>query len=291
MSESISNFRPHLRAIAIVMSLPVAWNAPVHALGEDPSSVCMLTVDGGTPIKIPLTPIDQGNGTFQYNSSLSQPGQWDLTYNVFVSPDPAEEALIAGLIQIRNVSSVQHEYRCDFMYEMCPHLADSFMGGSCTIQLISNAGGGQISLPGGDSVWRGMADETTARTLFDGPFFIWASGQGVASSSQNFGTPIPSADGPPVERTSGLRLHFFLTDGDTAKFTSNFTLTAADDDDLLECEDQYIVDINGDGVVGFLDMLAIMNSWGKCGGCPADVNGDGDVGTPDLIILLAAWAG
>ncbi len=52
-------------------------------------------------------------------------------------------------------------------------------------------------------------------------------------------------------------------------------------------------DLNGDAVVGILDLLALLAAWGPCPDppdlCPADLNGDGAVGILDLLILLANW--
>ena len=55
-------------------------------------------------------------------------------------------------------------------------------------------------------------------------------------------------------------------------------------------------DIDGDGVVQILDLLALLAAWGVCpvtfdpaGGCPADLNGDDVVGIADLLIMLMTW--
>ncbi len=49
-------------------------------------------------------------------------------------------------------------------------------------------------------------------------------------------------------------------------------------------------DLDGDGVVGILDLLALLSAWGPCAGeCPADLDGDGAVGVLDLLTLLANW--
>jgi hypothetical protein len=48
----------------------------------------------------------------------------------------------------------------------------------------------------------------------------------------------------------------------------------------------------GDGVVGPLDLAAMLASWGSCAGCPADLappGGDDEVGPADLARLLANW--
>ncbi len=51
-------------------------------------------------------------------------------------------------------------------------------------------------------------------------------------------------------------------------------------------------DLNGDSVVGVLDLLELLGAWGDCpvtGECSADLNADGIVGIPDLLILLGNW--
>ncbi len=49
-------------------------------------------------------------------------------------------------------------------------------------------------------------------------------------------------------------------------------------------------DLDGDGVVGILDLLTLLSAWGPCAGeCPADLDGDGAVGVLDLLTLLANW--
>jgi hypothetical protein len=52
-------------------------------------------------------------------------------------------------------------------------------------------------------------------------------------------------------------------------------------------------DLDGDGVVGFFELLSLLSLWGPCpgspGDCPEDLDGDGVVGLTDLLIVLAAW--
>lgn len=52
-------------------------------------------------------------------------------------------------------------------------------------------------------------------------------------------------------------------------------------------------DIDGDGTVGFADVLAVLAAWGPCpakGACPADLDGDGVVAFADLLLVLANWS-
>lgn len=48
-------------------------------------------------------------------------------------------------------------------------------------------------------------------------------------------------------------------------------------------------DVDGDGAVGFGDLLEVLAAWGACAGCAADVDGNAVVDFADLLVLLAAW--
>ncbi|MCH8343987.1 MAG: right-handed parallel beta-helix repeat-containing protein [Planctomycetes bacterium] len=55
-------------------------------------------------------------------------------------------------------------------------------------------------------------------------------------------------------------------------------------------EDVIFADLNGDGVVGILDLLAVLAAWGDArNNCLGDLDIDGDVGILDLLTLLAHW--
>jgi hypothetical protein len=50
-------------------------------------------------------------------------------------------------------------------------------------------------------------------------------------------------------------------------------------------------DIDGDGVVGFGDLVRVLAAWGPCpSGCPEDLDEDGVVGFADLLRLLGEWS-
>jgi alpha-tubulin suppressor-like RCC1 family protein len=53
-------------------------------------------------------------------------------------------------------------------------------------------------------------------------------------------------------------------------------------------------DINQDGVVNVVDLLATISSWGQCpvppASCPADLNHDGTVNVTDLLIVINNWS-
>ncbi len=48
-------------------------------------------------------------------------------------------------------------------------------------------------------------------------------------------------------------------------------------------------DVNGDRVVSFADLVAVLSAWGPCKGCPADIDGSGEVTFSDLLEVLSGW--
>jgi len=49
-------------------------------------------------------------------------------------------------------------------------------------------------------------------------------------------------------------------------------------------------DIDGDGDVDVVDLLALLGAWGPCAGCPEDLDGSAVVDVLDLLILLGNWS-
>ncbi|MCP3905694.1 MAG: trypsin-like serine protease [Planctomycetes bacterium] len=53
-------------------------------------------------------------------------------------------------------------------------------------------------------------------------------------------------------------------------------------------------DVNGDEVVNFADILAIIGAWGSCPAppaeCPADLNDDSSVNFADILVAIANWS-
>ncbi len=54
-------------------------------------------------------------------------------------------------------------------------------------------------------------------------------------------------------------------------------------------DDAVTADLDSDGTVGILDLLALLAAWGPNPGHSADFDGDGNVGILDLLTLLANW--
>jgi len=49
-------------------------------------------------------------------------------------------------------------------------------------------------------------------------------------------------------------------------------------------------DVNGDGNVDVIDLLAVIGNWGQCKVCNEDINGDSMVNVTDLLAIIAVWS-
>jgi len=66
-------------------------------------------------------------------------------------------------------------------------------------------------------------------------------------------------------------------------------------DDVVPLEVTVIAvpgDVNGDGIVNYLDIVEVIEHWGDPVSCPAcDVDRDGDVGYTDISFIVGHWTG
>ncbi len=68
-----------------------------------------------------------------------------------------------------------------------------------------------------------------------------------------------------------------------------FGMVACGDPTLKPMSSLDPADVNGDGAVDVLDLLAVLGAWGPCPDCPEDINDDGTVDVLDLLAVLANW--
>ena len=115
----------------------------------------------------------------------------------------------------------------------------------------------------------------------------------------------------------GGTLVLTLIDGYLPPLTQQFTILETDPGDVLDffefvdCADLYLVgyeddfvtvevvsepktgDVNCDGVVDVLDLVALILVWGECPAppvtCPADIDGNGVVDVSDLVLVIVNW--
>jgi len=112
-----------------------------------------------------------------------------------------------------------------------------------------------------------------------------------ASSFLNETTDLPPEPLPTIP----MELPTVLPPGDNAGVLINLTpstvSTTVEIDADLTAMRPYgpIGDLNGDGIVGTDDLLAILAAYGTCPGCPEDLNGDGIVNVNEILIIIDNW--
>ncbi|MCH8344475.1 MAG: VCBS repeat-containing protein [Planctomycetes bacterium] len=109
----------------------------------------------------------------------------------------------------------------------------------------------------------------------------------TTSSTQGAWESVSFLVGNYVRPTSDVRVRFTTSD------SPNDSVTEAGVDsfqvEAFICGTTCQADLNNDGSVGILDLLALLAAWGSDPGGPPDFDGDGNVGILDLLALLADW--
>jgi hypothetical protein len=152
-------------------------------------------------------------------------GGWVLDWDLLGSTNP----FITGTVAMTNQSAVPVTYLVDITLPIAPALAaPTLIGGSIQGGLTVDDTAGELS-SAGDSIYRALIDGSEVgepAKLFDDPTTTGLSGPFTSPTlgSESFGAPIPSAPGPAVTSSIGIRFEFTLTPGDRATFTASFVV-------------------------------------------------------------------
>lgn len=176
---------------------------------------------------------------------------------------------------------------------------------------LDNAGGVAVFVRADDR-WR-LADTLVAH---DGPTLQLGHSVDVSANGDWILAGAPAVDLPPVPPSGALifrrkaeldwrqeaRLFGLPTFGGMGSFVAisgdGQTAAVAGEADEPGNYAVFVVDrgcqsdIDGDGVVGIGDLLALLAAWGPCPDpsvCPADQDGDGAVGLIDVLLVLSEW--
>jgi hypothetical protein len=173
---------------------------------------------------------------------------------------------------------------------------------------------GDLSLwMGKDSshLWLGDENQPVVHEItFDGEFGLTTTSHVLPGISQINGLHRFN-DGTLLVSTGGQTVLFEQTDGSEWKELYDEKLTGLpssgalsvtqsrfvwDESDGVDPEadvhlpaDRCLVDFDGDGKVGILEVLGVIDAWGTCSTCAEDVTMDGRVGIADLLAVIDAW--
>lgn len=130
----------------------------------------------------------------------------------------------------------------------------------------------------------GANDGSGAAVTSPGLYYLAISGTAsdpVSGGGAIFSSTTPTeVSGPDGGGGSAAVSGWMPTVGATGAYTIDLTGVV-----FIHCPE----DLDGNGSVGFSDILALLADWGPCAGCAADLDGNGTVAFADLLILLAEW--
>ena len=280
------------RAVCGIPGLAAASLAVLVAAAPSEASEAeaFVSINDGPAIAIDLAQGVSLGGGETWSGSHSVPGEWTVVISLNVEGDLFGQRVISGLLQTVNHGSAPRIFDLNLDLPVCESLhGSSVIAANTRMQLVSNANGGYIRVPGGEIGLSVKHDGAHAAQAYGGPFFVTASGASTATVFGNFS----NGDAPMLISDHGMRLRYELSDGDTARLLlTQLSTSANDDQDVEECapaEEPREGDVNGDGAVNVQDLIVLLSSWGSCAGCDADLDGNGFVDFRDAIVLFAAW--
>jgi hypothetical protein len=228
-------------------------------------------------------------GGFTYDATVTDAeGEWKLVVDLLADPDPAQTALISGLVHFTNTAMRTQDVEFIFDLPLCPMVVgEASISGSVIVKLTMDTGGGELECLSGDTLWSARLQNLSSQDLYPGLFTLSGTGKGTAATSSTFGIPLAKKITLDESTNFGLRQKFSVTSGDTVKFTNMFIVTA-EADNFVECE-ALEGDLNGDGAIDAADLGLLLGKWEQVDDA-ADINDDGIVDAADLGLLIGAWS-
>jgi hypothetical protein len=147
-------------------------------------------------------------------------GDWSLdSWDLDVDPDPT----ISNVFSVTNNTAFTQSFVVSVLLPTGisfgpPSLIRGSIQGGAT---DNNFNGVTLSNTGTSSIYDGLIDGASVRTLFDSPTSVSGFGS-VSLVGTSFGIPIQEVIAVATNATIGLTLRFDLTAGDSASFTSVF---------------------------------------------------------------------
>jgi len=178
-------------------------------------------VQNGNNLEDTITEFTQV-GEFQYEirGSYSESGlsiDWDLLID--------EDPFVNANFSFTNTTGSDNNFQVIVGANVQPVQPSSIMQGSISGSLGSGNPGvstATLAAVGGDSIYTALIDGAAVQTLLDDPFSV-STAFTTTFGTADFGVPT-AIPGPAVNSTIGIGHSFFLTDGDSATFSSAFVV-------------------------------------------------------------------
>jgi hypothetical protein len=287
--------RAHVLPATLITTLALLVASAAHAENASIPVAGVSFKVNGVPIAAQATGTANPFGSFNYAmSSKDAKGAWSASMSVLGDADPTLPeggAMLTGMFEFCNTSPADIDVEFVFDLPLCPLAVGACsIGGSTTVKVTLDDGGGKLSCPAGDALWSAMLDGNVADSLFYGPFQMSGTGKGTPMTYATFGVPIPGKNFNGGAGAFGLRHRFVITPGEKVKFTNLFSV-AATPQNLVACGsgDEMKGDLNDDKSIDAIDLGLLLTKWGTTD-AEADLNEDGGVDGYDLGEMLAIWS-
>ena len=176
-----------------------------------------------------VTATDNLNGTFSYigaDTDLFTAAA--MTFSVLGNPDLSNPALLSGGITLSNPSAQPVDIFLRIMFPIdLAAPAGTQLGGSATVGMTSDIGGGRIeTLPGaGIPLWQALIDGNPVgplASMYHDQFFIEHTGSASSAVPANFGLPGLDVPAPGAITSIGIEFNFRLSAFDSMSLTGPF---------------------------------------------------------------------
>lgn len=212
---AIRRLRQHA---ALAVSLTAASLCTTMSMAGGPELDFLWEVNGEVVEDFGQAGTDLGNGFFNYQGDLvDNGGAWALSWNLNGKPDP----VLSGNVTVENFTDETINFALTVTLPTIA-LPDTFIGGSASVGLTTDSGGGMLGTVDGNPLWTALMDGVAVESLFDAPYSLANAGLGSVGDAESFGSPIPSQDGPALASSIGIRIEFSLTGNDQFSITSVF---------------------------------------------------------------------
>lgn len=224
--------------IALVRSLSLTSIVLLFAAGSvsaDPAGapnlqIQMSSVGGSTWTANPPGQAT-GDGNLYSFTGTQTPGhgQWTLTWDMAVDPDPQ----INSVFGVTNNTATTQTYIITVMLPIFPTIpGGTLMGGSMQGGVTDNTNNASAATVATDSItgaplYYGMIDGVPVLPLHSDPFSVSAPFYGGSANipAVSAGLPGPTLPGPAALASIGIQHRFTLTAGDSATMSSLFVVT------------------------------------------------------------------
>ncbi len=207
-----------LRQHAALAASAVAAMCVTTGMAAGPDLEFIWEVDGVVVDNFSQSGTDLGGGLFNYQGDLiDNNGAWGLSWNLNGKPDP----LLSGNVTVENFTNDTINFALTVILPTIS-LPDTLIGGSASIGLTTDSGGGTLGTVDDNPLWTVLMDGVAVESLFDAPYSLSNAGLGSVGDAQAFGMPIPSQDGPALNSDIAIRIEFSLTGNDQFSITSVF---------------------------------------------------------------------